>query len=72
MTLEGLHYMTETIIPQITESIQRVVIENMPTGDYRVEEQPEKLHQPFRQISGQPILPSRAIHPIYPDKEVER
>lgn len=43
-----------------------------PTGfNYVVLPQPEHLRQPFRQISGQPVMPSRQIHAIYPDREQE-
>lgn len=44
-----------------------------PSGfNYVVLPQPEHLKQPFNsQTGGQPVMPSRAIHPVYPDREVE-
>jgi nucleoside-diphosphate kinase len=62
----------DTVIPQDPISPGKNLGEQptLPTGfDYQIAGQPEHLKQPFNPISGPPVMPSRAIHPIYPDKE---
>ncbi len=63
--------MSDTIIPQNPEWPGKNVGGQPapPTSfDYQILPQPEHLGESLTPNSGQPILPSRPIHSIYPDR----